>query len=91
MNSLRALNAPFLVTSEAVVDEIVTGDVSDELLAGLDEIGITGLALLPEGFRHVFWWDRPLLSPDDFAGASIRAPRSDTTYAAAGGARRDAR
>jgi len=81
VNSLRALNAPFLVTSKAVVDEIVTGDVSEELLGGLDEIGIVGLALLPEGFRHVFWWEQPLLTPDDFAGVSIRAPRSDTTYA----------
>ena len=81
VDSLRALNAPFLVTSKAVVDDVVTGDVSAELLAGLDDIGITGLALLPEGFRHVFWWDRPLLSADDFAGATIRAPRSATTYA----------
>ena len=81
VTSLRALNAPFLVTSKALVDEIVTSDVSEELLAGLDEIGITGLALLPEGLRHVFWWDRPLVAADDFAGAIVRAPRSATTYA----------
>lgn len=81
VTSLRALNAPFLVTSKALVDEIVTSDVSEDLLAGLEEIGITGLALLPEGMRHVFWWDQPLLTSDDFAGALIRAPRSATTYA----------
>ena len=81
VNSLRALNAPFLVTSKTVVDEVVTGDLSEDLLAGLDKIGVTGLALLPEGMRHVFWWGEPLLAADDFAGATIRAPRSATTYA----------
>lgn len=79
VTTLRALDAPFLVTSNDLVEEIVTSDLADEMLAGLDEVGITGLALLPEGLRHVFSFGDPLDSPDDFAGTTIRAPRSDTT------------
>jgi TRAP-type C4-dicarboxylate transport system substrate-binding protein len=79
VTSLRALHAPFLVTSNEFVEEIVTGDLGDDLLAGLDEVGVTGLALLPEGLRHIFSFGDPLVSPGAFAGKTIRAPGSDTT------------
>ena len=81
VTTMRALFAPFLVDSDALVSEIVTTEIAGELLAGLDEIGITGLALLPEDLRHVFAFGEPLLSPDDFAGTTIRAPHSATTWA----------
>lgn len=80
VTSLRALNAPFLVTSDELVDEIVVGELAGEMLAGLDEIGITGLALLPESLRHVFAWGDPLVSAEDFDGTMIRVPNSDTVY-----------
>jgi TRAP-type transport system periplasmic protein len=81
VTSLRVLNAPFLVDSDALVGDVVTGPLADELLAGLEDIGVTGLALVPEGLRHVFSFGDPLSSPDDFAGTTIRSPRSDTVYA----------
>ena len=81
VTSLRALQAPFLVTSDELVEEIVTSESSGEMLAGLERIGITGLALLPEGLRHVFSFGDPLISPDDFLGKTIRAPHSDTAGA----------
>jgi TRAP-type transport system periplasmic protein len=82
VNTLRALFAPFLVDSDALVAAIVSDpDLTADLLAGLDDAGITGLALLPESLRHVFSFSEPLLSPDDFAGTIIRAPYSATTYA----------
>jgi TRAP-type C4-dicarboxylate transport system substrate-binding protein len=37
--SLCALHAPFLVTSDALVGQIVTSDLASELLAGLDTAG----------------------------------------------------
>lgn len=80
VTSMRALQAPFLVDSDALVDAIVTGDVADEALAGLDEIGIVGLTLLPEGLRHIYSFGDPLLGPADFDGALIRSPNSATSY-----------
>ncbi|GAB2571053.1 hypothetical protein GCM10027269_28170 [Kribbella endophytica] len=94
VTSLRALNAPFLVTSDALADKIVTSpELSDELLAGLDQGGATGLALMPEGLRHPFGFKRALVSPAAFAGAGIRAAKSnlgDATIRALGGKPDDA-
>jgi TRAP-type C4-dicarboxylate transport system substrate-binding protein len=79
VTSLRALHAPFLVTTQELAGEIVTSDLAGEMLAGLDEIGIVGLGLVPEGVRHLFSFGDPMLAPDDFVGETIAAPRSDTT------------
>lgn len=81
VTSLRALHAPFLVDSNALVEEIVTSDLAEEMLSGLDRAGVVGLALLPENLRHPFSFEQPLLSPEDYAGKGFRAPRSDVVYA----------
>ncbi|TCO44026.1 TRAP-type C4-dicarboxylate transport system substrate-binding protein [Kribbella antiqua] len=78
VTSLRALSAPFLVTSDALADKIVTSkDLSAELMAGLTEDGATGLALMPEGLRHPFSFGPALVSPAAFQGKVIRAAKSD--------------
>jgi len=82
--SLRALHAPFLVTSEVLLRQIVTGELAGQTLEGLDQAGVVGLALLPapSGNRHPFGFEHALLSPEDYAGKTIRAPRSDVVFAA---------
>lgn len=81
VGSLRALSAPLLLTSQPLVDKVVRSDVAEDALAGLDTAGVTGLALFPEGLRHVFSFGDPLVTPEDFNGTTIRTPRSDTGYA----------
>lgn len=81
VTSLRALNAPFLITTDELLDEVVSSDLVDEMLSGLEEIGLVGLALLPEGLRHPFGFGQPLMGVDDYAGGAIRAPSSATTAA----------
>jgi TRAP-type transport system periplasmic protein len=54
--------------------------VADEMLAGLEKAGVSGLALFPEATRTLFSFRGPLLKPADLAGMAVRAPRSDTTY-----------
>ncbi len=81
VGSLRALSAPLLLTSQPLVDEVVRSDVAQDALAGLETAGVTGLALVPEGLRHVFSYGDPLVTPEDFASTTIRTPRSDTGYA----------
>lgn len=78
--TLQALQAPFLVTSDAALDAVVSDPVADEMLAGLDEIGVTGLGLFPEGLRHPASFGEPLLEPADFAGVGIRTPLSDLSW-----------
>ena len=89
VTTLRALNAPFLVTSDALADKIVTDkNMSAQLMAGLDTAGATGLALMPESLRHPFGFDHALVSPTDFQGKGIRTTKSnlgDATIQALGG------
>jgi TRAP-type C4-dicarboxylate transport system substrate-binding protein len=82
VTTLQPLQAPFLVTSDDAVDAVLTDDVALGLMAGLDEVGLTGLALLPDSVRHPVAVGAPLLEPADYAGQLIRAPRSAVTWAA---------
>jgi TRAP-type C4-dicarboxylate transport system substrate-binding protein len=78
VTSLQALHAPFLVDSDALMTRVVVGVVADDLLSGLDATGLTGLALFPEGLRHLFFFgDDPSLH--DLTGKAVRAPTSATT------------
>lgn len=81
VTSLRPLNAPFLIGSDELAAAVATSDAASTMLAGLGTVGVTGLALLPEGLRHLFAFSDPLLTPEDFTGQLIRVPASDTAYA----------
>ncbi len=81
VDTFRALHAPFLVTSDKGLDQAVTAGLGVQMLAGLDEIGVTGLALLPESFRWLFVFGEPARSLADLRGRGVRAPWSATTYA----------
>ncbi len=82
VTSLRALNAPFLIDSDELLDDVVSSDeLADDLMSGLDKAGVVGLALFPEGLRHPFGLKKPLLGPDDYDGQAIRTPTSKTTAA----------
>lgn len=81
VSTLTALNTPFLVTSDALVEEIVTGDLAMELMSGLPDVGVHGLAMFPEGLRHPFGFGDPLRSLDDYTGGVFRTPYSKTTTA----------
>jgi TRAP-type C4-dicarboxylate transport system substrate-binding protein len=93
VTSLRAVNAPFLVTSDALADKIATTtDLTGDMMKGLDKAGVTGLALMPEGLRHPFGFGHALVAPGDFSGKKIRAARSDlgdATLRALGGTPED--
>jgi C4-dicarboxylate-binding protein DctP len=79
VTSLQALQAPFLVSSEDLVDRVVQSELAGEMLAGLEQAGVVGLVLVPEGLRHPVGFARPLLAVDDFAGATIRALPSNAS------------
>ena len=80
VTTLQALQAPFLIDSDALMDEVITSDFVDEMLRGLRAAGVEGLTLLPENLRHPVGFERPFLSLADFAGAKIRAPFSNATF-----------
>jgi TRAP-type C4-dicarboxylate transport system substrate-binding protein len=81
VSSMQALTAPFLVTTNELTTGVTGGDFAEDMLAGLDDIGITGLALFPDALRHLFAFGDPILAPADVADKKIRALPSDATYA----------
>lgn len=81
VTSLRALQAPYLLTSSDAVGAVVTSDLGPDLLSGLKPLGVTGLALIPEGLRHLMAFGEPVLHPTDVQGSVVRAPTSATTAA----------
>ena len=81
VTSLQALQAPFLITSEALVERVLTSALAGEMLAGLQKAGVTGLVLLPESLRHPFGFGHALRAPADFAAATIQSPLSNASHA----------
>jgi TRAP-type C4-dicarboxylate transport system substrate-binding protein len=73
ITSLQALQAPFLITDDALAAAVAASPIAEDLLAGMAPAGVTGLALWPEDLRHPFSFvpGEPLVSPEDFAGDSI--------------------
>jgi TRAP-type C4-dicarboxylate transport system substrate-binding protein len=81
VDTLRALNAPFVLTTDEAVNTVVTDDeLAADLMEGLDEVGVTGLALVPESLRHLFLYDKTALSADDLHSVVVRSPRSRTVW-----------
>jgi TRAP-type C4-dicarboxylate transport system substrate-binding protein len=80
VTSLRAIQAPFLVNSDALLDKVTSDPVAGKMLSGLDHVGVVGLALWPEALRHPVGFGHPLLSASDFKGKGIRAIRSELTW-----------
>ena len=69
VRTLSPLQAPFLVTSDELMAQVVADPIQDDLLAGLPEVGVVGLGLWPEGLRHPFGFGAPLNEPADYDGA----------------------
>lgn len=80
VTSLQAIQTPFLVNSDALLNKVTSDPVAEKMLAGLDDVGVVGLALWPEALRHPVGFGHPLRSRSDFAGKGIRAIRSKLTW-----------
>ncbi|HJS29443.1 MAG TPA: hypothetical protein VJ768_07465, partial [Anaerolineales bacterium] len=81
ITSFQALQAPFLIDNDALAKAVATSDIATQMLDDLSLAGVVGLTLWPEDLRHPFSRvpDKPLLSPEDFAGLNIRETESEVT------------
>jgi len=82
VTSLDALQLPGMIDTEIQADRVVTDDqLVGHLLAGFDEIGMTGLALYPEPPRYLESLDGTRgFGPSDLRERIIRAPLSETMF-----------
>lgn len=82
VTSFQALQAPFLITDDALAEAIASSEIGTQMLEGLSSVGMTGLGLWPEDLRHPFSMtpDKPILSPDDLKGLTVRSIPSEVSY-----------
>jgi TRAP-type C4-dicarboxylate transport system substrate-binding protein len=72
VRSFQALQAPFLITDYDLLGRVVRSPLAGEMLDGLDRLGLSGLALVPESLRHPASQHAALRSVKDFDGARFR-------------------
>jgi TRAP-type transport system periplasmic protein len=82
VSGFAALHAPLLVDSYELQAAILDSDIPERLLTELDDIGVTGLAVLAGGLRKPLGAKGPLLGPDDHDGITFQYYRSDVQAAA---------
>ncbi|MBN1847895.1 MAG: TRAP transporter substrate-binding protein [Deltaproteobacteria bacterium] len=70
--AMGVVDLPFFFTDPEHVDSVLDGPIGRELLDGLQNAGMQGLAFFENGFRHFTNSSRPLQRPEDFKGLKFR-------------------
>jgi TRAP-type C4-dicarboxylate transport system substrate-binding protein len=71
VTSFDALHAPLLIDSYALQAAVLETEIDDEMLKGVEPLGLIGIAVLPGPLRKVLGVARPLVRPADFRGLRI--------------------
>ena len=71
VGSFQALLAPFLVDSYELERRVLESPLAVEMLAGVGQARVVGVALLPGPLRRPFGITRALVGPSDYRGATI--------------------
>ena len=67
---------PYIFRSEDHFVNVLQGDVGEELLAGLEETDLVGLAYYDSGSRNFYTTDTPIRSVEDLQGLRVRTQQS---------------
>ena len=81
VRSLQALQAPFLIDSYPLLGAVLRSPMANDMLAGLNRAGYTGLGLYPDQLRHPAGFRKPLASLRELRGARIRVQASRASEA----------
>jgi TRAP-type C4-dicarboxylate transport system substrate-binding protein len=71
VRSFQALVAPLLIDNPTLERRVLESDLATKMLAGTDELGLVGLAVLPTDLRKPLGVTRPLVTVEDYRGARI--------------------
>lgn len=71
VTSFQPLAAPFLIDSAELEQRVLKSEVAERALAGTEEIGIVGLALMPSDLRRPVGLTQTLAAPDDYRRARV--------------------
>ena len=73
--SYAAMNLPYVFDSEEHFQQVIAGDIGQDILAASEDNGFRGVAFLTEGARS-FYGQKPILSPSDLEGVKVRVQPS---------------
>ena len=71
VTSFQALSAPMLVDSYALENAVIESGITDEMMQALDELGVVGLGVLPDGLRKPIGVTGPIVATADWQGISF--------------------
>lgn len=77
VKSFQALMAPMLVDSYALENAVIESGVTEQMMRGLDEVGVVGLGVLADGLRKPIGVSAPILGPADWRGITFGTLRSN--------------
>jgi TRAP-type transport system periplasmic protein len=71
VTTFQALLAPFLVDSYALQRRVLGSEVAGRMLAGVEQLGLVGVALLPGPLRRPLGVSQALVRPEDYDGVTV--------------------
>jgi TRAP-type C4-dicarboxylate transport system substrate-binding protein len=77
VKSFQALTAPMLIDSYALENAVIESGITDEMMEGLDEVEVVGLAVLADGLRNPIGVTAPILGSADWRGITFGTLRSN--------------
>lgn len=69
---LRVFDLPFLFPTPEDADEVLDGEVGQQMLDAFQGSGITALAFAENGYRQLTNSERPVETPEDVQGLAVR-------------------
>ncbi len=64
--SFQALTAPMLIDSYALQDAVIEAGITDEMMQEVDDLGVVGLGVLPDGLRKPIGVAGHIMGPADW-------------------------
>jgi TRAP-type transport system periplasmic protein len=77
VENFQALTAPMLIDSYALENAVIESGVTEDMMEGLDELGVDGLAVLADALRRPVSVDAPILEPVDWKATSFGTLKSN--------------
>jgi TRAP-type C4-dicarboxylate transport system substrate-binding protein len=71
VESFQALTAPMLIDSYALQSAVIESGITEEMIDGLDELGVVGFGVVPDGLRRPIGVTGPVLGPADWRDATF--------------------
>ena len=77
VKSFQALTAPMLIDSYALEGAVIESGITEQMMRGLDGLGVAGVGVLPDGLRKPTGVSGPVVSPADWQGITFGTLRSN--------------